>query len=242
MIKCLYVNGDSFSFGAELDDPNGTIQWDKFDNYRRKHCFSGIIADKYNFLNYYNNAQPGGSNERIYRTLIKDILSKLEIYKPEEIFCLIGLTDPGRREFCIGDDGSYMLYIPHFQPTPYNSYLRDLWELFIKHYSYDHGIYTFNHMIVLGIQNFLRTLKIPYLLTYSMPGYSDNEKKYISLAQNNLYYLKRIIKYPSFMLYNNTNGWPVGSEKHPLEEGHRQWASFLIDYIEKENLFDNSDL
>ena len=79
MIKFLYAGGDSYGFGAEL----GTAHHSVFDEYRRKHCYSGIITDTLNIEEYENKSKQGGSNERVYRRLVTDLPHLLKKYKPE---------------------------------------------------------------------------------------------------------------------------------------------------------------
>jgi hypothetical protein len=187
MIKFLYANGDSYGFGAELGTANPHV----FDDHRRKYCYSGIISDTLGIKDYQNNSSPGGSNERMYRCLVTDIPKLLTKYKPEEIFCTLSLSSASRREFC-DDSENYMLFIPHMQPAPPDGHvhMNKLWEILVKDFNHDRGIYTYNFMITLGIQNFLRNLKIPYLITYSMLSAweKDIENIYISPDQFSLLY------------------------------------------------------
>jgi hypothetical protein len=48
----------------------------------------------------------------------------------------------------------------------------------------------------------------------------------------------------SFMEFIDKNKFPelIGPENHPLEGGHKLWAEFLLDYIEKHDLLNNKDL
>jgi len=242
MIKFLYANGDSYGFGAEL----GTAHHSVFDDYRRKHCYSSIITDKLKIEEYQNNSMQGGSNERVYRCLITDIPKLLTTYKPEEIFCTVTLSSAIRREFC-DNHGNYMLFMAHHQPAPPNGYvhMNKLWEILTKDFSHDCAIYTYNFMITLGIQNFLRQLKIPYLITYSMLSSweKDIEATHINPEQKLLLYdTPRIYREESFMGFVLNNSLSVGPNNHPLEEGHQQWARFLLEYIEKNDLLQNMDL
>jgi hypothetical protein len=242
MIKFLYANGDSYGFGAELGPAHHSV----FDDHRRKHCYSGIINDNLKIEEYQNSSMQGGSNERIYRCLVTDIPKLLTKYKPEEIFCTLTLTSASRREFC-DNHGNYMLFIPHMQPAPPDGYvhMNKLWEVLTKDFSHDYAIYTYNFMITLGIQNFLRQLKIPYLITYSMLSSweKDIENIHINPDQCSLIYnTPRIYRDESFMGFVVKNSIKVGPENHPLEEGHQRWADLLLEHIEKNDLLNNKDL
>lgn len=95
---CLYTNGDSVSWGAELEN--------------KKNRFSSLISKDRNWFDL-NVASAGISNDRIYRTTIRDIskyLNNKEIYcegfgykKVEKIFVLIAFTSPTRIEYFDGD-------------------------------------------------------------------------------------------------------------------------------------------
>jgi hypothetical protein len=242
MIKFLYANGDSYGFGAELGSAHPGV----FDDYRRKHCYSGVITDNLKIEGYQNNSIQGGSNERIYRCLVTDIPQLLTQYKPEEIFCTLTLSSAIRREFC-DNHGNYMLFIPHHQPAPPDGHIHmnKLWEVLIKDFSNDNAIYIYNFMITLAIQNFLKQLKIPYLITYSMLSSweKDIENTYINSDQYSLLYnTPRIYREESFMGFVVNNSLKVGPQLHPLEDGHRLWADLLLDYIERNNLLSNKDL
>jgi hypothetical protein len=242
MIKFLYASGDSYGFGAEL----GTAHHSVFDDYRRKHCYSGIITDKLKIEEYENKSKQGGSNERVYRRLVTDLPQLLTKYKPEEIFCTLTLSSAIRREYC-DNHGNYMLFLPHQQPAVPGTYehMNKLWDLLIKDFNNDNAIYTYNYMITLGIQNLLKRLRIPHLITYSMLSSweKDIEDTYINPEQKSLLYdTPRIYREESFMGYVVKKSLSVGPDKHPLEEGHQQWARLLLEYIEKNDLLNNTDL
>ena len=63
MIKTLYVNGDSWTFGQELKDDNTDHPTYKFYN-----TWSWHVAQELKIPNY-NEAQGGGSNDRIFLKL-----------------------------------------------------------------------------------------------------------------------------------------------------------------------------
>jgi hypothetical protein len=244
MIKCLYTSGDSYGFGAEL----GPAHYSVFDEYRRKHCYSGLISDTLKIEEYQNTSTPGGSNERVYRLLVTDIPKLLTKYKPEEIFCTLTLTSAIRREFCDNYE-NYMIFLPHQQPAPKSmpeyAHMNNLWEILIKDFNNDKGIYTYNFMINLAIQNLLKQLKIPYLITYSMLSSweQDIENRNITPDQFSLLYnTPRIYRNDSFMSFVVHKSLPVGPENHPLEEGHKQWANILLNYIKTNDLLNNKDL
>lgn len=242
MIKFFYANGDSYGFGAEL----GNADPHTFDEHRRRNCYSGIIADTLKTVGYMNNSCPGGSNERVYRCLVTDIPKILEKYNPEEIFCTLSLSSAARREFC-DNFGNYMLFMPHYKPSPpgNHDHMNDLWEILVKDFIHDSGIYVYNYMITLAIQNLLKSLKIPYLITYSMLTEHEQqiENSYLTTNQIDLLYnTPRVYRKKSFAEYTTDNFLTKGPETHPLEDGHRAWAEFIMKYIEQYNLLNTEEL
>jgi len=247
MIKCLYVNGDSFAFGQELGI--GQPWYDEvtildFTPYHRTHCYSGIIADTLQAEEYINNSRPGGSNERAYRCVITDVSKLLEKYKPEEIFVTVSLSSPLRREFWRLDHKKWWPYMAPHEPPKIDSVSHDFWTMFTKNFSGDIGFYNFDAMMVLGIQNFLIRNKIPYLLTSSMNNIYEDEitNNIISKVVLDQVYKHRCFINPSFMIFNRDVNQGIGPGYHPLEGGHQLWAEYLLKYIENHNLLDNRDL
>ena len=238
--------GDSFVWGQELHE-NGP-EFDTasdlylFSPYRRKHCYTGIMSDQLEIASYQNSGRPGGSNERCYRMLINDLSEALLIYKPEEIFVNVSLSHATRREFCFGNDTqSYYAHMIH-EPLNKNTKNYQLWELLITDFNYDYGIFMFNIMMVLGIQNFLRINKIPYLITSSMKSEILNQKSIISSQLLDQIVKNRYLINPSFMEFTKQNQYKSGPGGHPLEGAHMAWGSELVKYIKTFNLLDNSDL
>jgi len=257
MIKLFYATGDSFAHGQEL----GTVKFNivetpdtlwMFSDYKRQHCYTGILCDRKTIPNYMNSACPGGSIERSYRVLITDISEQLTKYKPEEIFVNLSLTADARREFPMDDNGNYYIHLdawePPKEPNPQNHMM---WSMLTKHFNFDHGHYTFSMMMILGIQNFLRTNRIPYLITSSMGNnYQQNSdphqqhlsNKYVPESLCSQLYIKRFHAHPSFMGYCMEKKIELGPQLHPMEEGHVAWADYLQKYIEENNLWSNEDL
>lgn len=248
MIKCLYVNGDSFAFGQELGIGQpwyNEKEYHDFTPHHRKHCYSGIISDTLQIKDYINNAAPGGSNERAYRCVISDVSDLLKKYKPEEIFVTVSLTSPVRHEFWRTDRQEWYRHMAHHEPPKIDSTIHEFWNMYTRTFSGDVGFYNFDTMMILGIQNFLIKNKIPYLLTSSMNNVGDETIRDTIISKNVLdqIYKSRYYINPSFMIFNNNiMKLPIGPGFHPLEEGHRLWAEYLIEHIKNHNLLDNQDL
>lgn len=241
MIKLFYISGDSFAFGQELG-PEDKFSLYNFTPYKRKHCYSGIMADDLEIEDYQNSGCPGGSNERAYRCLVSDITVKLKKYKPEEIFVNISLTHASRREFCLTPTGHYYPHLTTWKPIN-GSYPEtiDLWEILTRHFNHDYGHYMFDFLMVLGMQNFLKIHRIPYLFTSSMGNSHEYliQKQYITPQFEDQLDKRRYMISPSFSSYCQSLKCKFGPGAHPLEEGHALWAKYLIDYITSNNLLSN---
>lgn len=245
MIKLFYVVGDSFVFGQEMGPPISPHNLHTFDFYKRRHCYSGIMSDTLKIENYMNSGSPAASNERSYRMLITDISKKLLTFKPEEIFVNVSLTSSTRREFCINDRGDYYLHMFTWEPPAKdNKCVNDLWNILSKDFNFDIGHETYDIMMVLAIQNFLRINKIPYLISSALctPIKFELQKKYVPSILLDQIYSRRYYTKPSFTEFTSDNKYKRGPGGHPLEEAHAGWAAHLLNHINQNNLFDNSDL
>jgi len=91
MIKTLYANGDSWTFGQELKDDNTDHLTYKFYNTWPWH-----VAQELKIPQLVNEAQGGGSNDRIFRKTIDYIRN----YKgnPEELLVIVAWTTYERFE------------------------------------------------------------------------------------------------------------------------------------------------
>lgn len=243
MIKFLYANGDSFGFGQELDGPREPAQFYNFSEYQRRHCYSGILADRWG-TEYLNESLPGGSNQRIYRTTLNTVSSLLEKYKPEEIFVVVSLSHSHRREFYRED---YKRYHPHMATCKpgEDGYLMEFWKIMVANFHHPKGDHDLDQQMVLGLQNFLRINRVPYLLTWSMHHgmLYEEENKFVPGPVLKQRYSKRFLQYPSFAYYVfHELKLSKAPEGHPLADGHLAWANHLNDYITKCDLLNNSDL
>lgn len=245
MIEYFYVSGDSFAFGQELGPANIQKNIYDFTFYHRKHCYSGIMADSLpSIKRYRNKALPGGSNERAYRKTVTNISEALTQYKAENIFVNVSLTHAYRREFFMNETKQWYPHMYTFPPKREDGPFYDLWDILVKEVSDDIGIYTFDMLQVLGIQNFLIKNKIPYLLTSSMGNDVEKSRMEQSVPKNVLdqIYKHRYYNDISFHSFTGVNGYARGPGIHPLEEAHKAWANHLLEHIHKNDLFSNKDL
>ena len=243
MTKLFYVTGDSYAFGEELDGPREPGNLYYFSDFQRKHCYSGIMSDKLGYLNYKNTALPGGSNQRAYRKLVENVSEALTVYNPSEIFVNVSITHCSRREFFNSERNKYYVHMLTHEPPKYTDEHK-LWELMVKNFSSDKSEHEFDQLMILGIQNFLRQNKIPYLLTYSFHYRTifNDQLKHVPTHILNQRLTPRFIVDDSFSMFTDRNKFPRGPQHHPLIEGHTAWAESLLNYISNNNLLSNVDL
>jgi len=226
--KLLYANGDSFTFGYELDEH------EEFTEYKRKNCYSGIMAHHLN-AHYKNASETSGSNQRVYRTVLQDIPELLKIYKPEDLFVLIGLSNSDRREYYHVPSERYYRYrnVP-----PKNDNYQPLWKSLTEYTSVKNDA-LYDMMMILGIQNFLIRCSIPYLITRAYM-LKEHVQEFNNLLITDQLYRPRY--YDETTFWKHTEHCPRAPGQHPLDDAHKLWADHLLSHIQKNNLFSNSDL
>lgn len=245
-IKLMYVSGDSFSFGQELGydgTPATHSNFFNFTDHHRTHCYSGIIADTLGIPDYINTSFPSGSNQRVYRMLLKDIPCLLQVYDPSEIFVQISLTHASRREFHFSSVENWVSYMATYPPKNDN-WLYKFWDAYSRETNNDINDYNFDNLIIQGIHNLLIRHKIPYLITDSMGGTGEEALFAENISPEALAQLSgvRYRPFESFHNFTITNQYLVGPSHHPLEEAHRAWATRLLNYIIEYNLLNNEDI
>ena len=76
---------------ANLSDPKGDFSEEHL-YWMRKFNWVSQLGKQLGVDQVINPSVTGGSNERILRTSLIDILGLLKLYKPEDIFVVIGWT------------------------------------------------------------------------------------------------------------------------------------------------------
>ena len=114
MALTILAGGDSFVYGSELADCNGTYS---------RNTFSALLAEK---NNYVCVAWPGYANDSIARTVI----NYCENNKQEDIFVIVSWTFPGRYEFRFDYDtgqrtGNWYAISPWTALDDNNGFLKD---------------------------------------------------------------------------------------------------------------------
>lgn len=174
-LKVLYTNGDSVSWGSELKD--------------RSNRFSTLIAREKNLVDF-NVASSGVSNDRIYRTTMRDLCKfvngepiyneELGYVKVDEMFVLISFTAPTRFDYFDGSvfvnerlwthkDKWGMIDESRLTDSKYVIHQTQLAPSFIRLF----------HQII-SLKTFCELNKIPYLYTNAFFEYDEDELKVIN--------------------------------------------------------------
>ena len=169
-MKILYTNGDSVSWGSELKD--------------RSNRFSTLIAKEKNLVDF-NVASSGISNDRIYRTTMRDLCKfvngepiyneELGYVKVDEMFVLISFTAPTRFDYFDGNvfvnerlwthkDKWGMVDENRLTDSKYVIHQTQLAPSFIRLF----------HQII-SLKTFCELNKIPYLYTNAFFEYDEDE-------------------------------------------------------------------
>ena len=111
LIKVILAEGDSWTAGDILDpeiqeDLKGNVNSTLNDDYRLPRVWPFKLACKLG-KKVVNNAVAGSSNDGIVRRTIDGTLELLKTYDASEIYVIIGLTSPERKDFYHKKDNDY---------------------------------------------------------------------------------------------------------------------------------------
>ena len=244
----LYFNGCSFVQGSELQD-------------RFEGVFCNLIANHFK-VDWFRNSKVGGSNDRIWRVTMEDIISG---HRPKLV--IIGWSGPNRLEYLtaarvwrqagflsfrydrrslkIADDVEVFDH-PDMTVPQYNglkNYIK-----FVRSVEYN-LVDTLNRMI--SLRHFLNSKGIPHLFYWMSKGQVNPVIKQLDkerLEGANImwspqwrmkekHYYKEIPELYDDGWYEWTKGKvPYGKGDHPLEEGHQLIADRIIEDIYDKNL------
>ena len=219
-IDCIYVNGDSWAHGYGLADDT-----------RLDQCWGGLIAKHYG-VEYIHNTQPGGSNQRIVRTMVQDLDQLLT--QGRNPLVLISWTHLHRYELNRNDTGQW----DRFSGTAYDGDLK-LAEIVTAKYNGDHGNLENFFVQVLLIQAYLRDRGLKSLMfpTFRIPFefMSEQERATIAVKADLVNFLHDFSLRGYLSSFNDIEY----IDEHPGVEGHQLIADFLITQITRRNLIKN---
>lgn len=215
-VDILYANGDSWPWGAELGDES--------EEYRLAHSYPGLVANKLN-IDLQNNSLGGGSNSRTFRTTIRDI-SKL-LMENKKPFALITWTELHRFELYDTAINTWQSF-----PNPNNTTNKELTDLIWGRYSTDASdLETFLSQLI-ALESFLKVHEVPYIMIascmYPPPIKDIGEYMIYKSVLDNTNYIASITLNGYLRTFTKVD-W--GANQHPLENGHKIVADFLLDQI-----------
>lgn len=245
---CVYVNGCSWTHGSELLDPASTVE-DHFDpvhdQYRRRHFWPQLIANRFNAGEVVDGSTPGGSNDRILRTTIRDVMHLVS--QGRRPFVVIAWSQLHRFELCDGNnDGLWRCFVnPNDTNNP--AVATETWGS----WSSDRTDVERWLTCMISLDTFLKTVAVPYIST---TAFSQTYRLY-ERHTGDLYfepylnYLKTQLELPRHMLHTSLEThlrqFPnvrYGRGGHPLERGHELIADYIWTNIMNQYLFQRPEL
>ena len=253
--KTLIAYGDSWTFGAELIEPEYDIQKNGFPldtthlKYRLDNVFPTILTEKLNFENCVNYGVCGGGNDSIFHKIIHFVYEYIinENYSVDDIFIVIGLTTPLRKDFFIENRT-----IPVTITAQYNDDLdhingfKDFWEFYVSNFMVKMEYVNRYVEQILYLENFLKYHNVKFLMFQSIydevRGDIDDNIKLLKNDENNIHNLYRFIDSKTFygiennvtfnqFLMDKNDKSLFASGFHPTASGHELWANEMYNHI-----------
>lgn len=169
-VKILYTNGDSVSWGSELQD--------------RSNRFSTLLAKEKGLIDF-NVASSGISNDRIFRNTLRDVCKFLNgepIYneelgyvKVDEMFVLISLTAPTRFDYFDGDVFVREHLWTHKDKWGKIDEARKTDNKYVIHHSHLTPSFLRVFQQIISLKSFLELNKIPYICINAFFDYDIDE-------------------------------------------------------------------
>lgn len=229
-----------------LVDKNGNFAGSSLD-YFNNFNWAGRLKEHLNVDNLINDALGGASNSRILRTTI-DFLLTLPQEKRQSTLVVIGWTDTGRDEILFQNTWQYFNVTQPFSTTAHDivdanilkkvdkfqeEYIVNIHEDRVGVQKYFQGVYLLSNLLEnLGIRYYFFSalpqwwtaghLKIDHVVEDEFPVYVEwyENHRFIHPMSDNM-----------FVFIANSE-YPKGKYEHPLSEGHRAWADYLLPFIE----------
>ena len=231
--KCLYTNGDSWTYGDEIEFGGNNVNNPTLRYY---NTWPWFLSKELSIGVCINDGSRGASNYRIFRRTLKFIFDWVESNKnPNELMIVIGWTTPERQEIPITDINSKTSYVKLLLNTSniydpkYGNYLLDKVNEYGKLYYELVDIpamekMMINHMKVLRIMcNYYGIKYFDFIAVGDDPTEIKNnyENEF-----NNLFPI-------SFLSKVEFEKWSVYKHNHPTIESHKKWSKELKKFIDE---------
>ena len=212
--KYLYVNGDSYTFGLDLEWKKNVGRFNTHSKYR----WSNILSEKLG-CREINQALCGSSNNRIIRTLFDWYINNKDKHK--DTFVIIGWTLPYRFE--LFSEGKWE------QKNVGTGWTKER-EIEINGQMVDDEIYKrdfINHLLL--VQSFLKVNNIEHLFFIV---HDDGITTSLETLKNNpLLDFENIMDITFNGFSEDNQNEKVWVYRHPNRLSHKLWAEKLYDKI-----------
>lgn len=235
-LDTLVVIGDSYSWGTGLKDAilrtvglkSVKLLYSDYQNwpYNLQHNFGGLLCKEHG-LNYLNLAQPGCSNETIFRKAMKFISVDYKRYDIDlnKTLIFIGWTGAHRREFYSADDFTHGYWNMSPQWTLKNGpkWAQNFVDVYANHMFSDYHDDAREFAFHVAIQNALENKDI---LFRQMRGLSSQPaNKFQSSLDSSEIDRQTFLHYDdreyNLSFFARPHEVDVNYEDHPNELGHR---------------------
>jgi hypothetical protein len=194
---------------------------------------SKIIAEKYG-MKLDNIAMGGRGNQRISFT------TKLwcEQHKQENFFVVLGWSSMMRNDY-VTDDGWKKGRIPNMDLTWRTWKIADNISFIESQKGWDIEKNLVMQFLdkVIGMQNYFSANKIPYVMYNSLPNYVDASVKDFAKMSEAIDFSRFFSPEKSQLEFIQENDLIASKDDpHPSAEGHQQWATQLMEFIDANNL------
>lgn len=236
-MKCLYANGDSWTFGEELNDGAP-------DNFTFKYynTWPFLLSQKLDIPICVNEALGGGNNDRIVRKTIAFILDWVKREQdPKNLLVVLGWTGPERFEVnfkSITGNTMFASFTPTgiFNYTPKNvddetnKLLEQFRECYYRLEEEDAANERFfNQMLQMRL--FCKGLGISY---YDFLAFSKLHAKCLRKMEK-LHIKDHWKNFNSDFTFRDLlmrEGWGIQQHGHPSKNAHAKWADILAEKIQ----------
>lgn len=265
----LVVIGDSWTYGSEIrnpDFPEEIKDWDELnDEYRISRIWPTKLCEKLNFDECINLSFPGASNDRSVRILTNWLTQEYLVKNKEtnDLFVIIGLTSPERKDFFYSDDLDenerfWVTLWPMWKHKYRQEPINDLSKVYVKNF-WNVEEYVNRYLTqILFLNSFLEKHNIRHLFFQSFYQYETiafrhwADNPYIRDYNSNVEKLLWELIDPVIFVDKNKekhsfHNYIVEKDRsidkkislldiHPTEIGHTWWAEYLYDYIIKHDI------
>lgn len=253
--KNLISYGDSWTFGAELIEPEYDVKNLGYPldatnvQFRIDNVFPTLLAKKMNFDNCVNYGVCGGGNDSIFQKVIHFVYDYVveKQYSADDLFIIIGLTTPLRKDFFIEGKITPVTITAQFnQDLRHIEGYREFWEFYVSNFMVKLEYVNRYVEQVLYMENLLKQHNIKFLMFQSIydevRGDIDDNIKLLKNDENNIHNLYRFIDSKTFygieknvtfnqFLRDKNDKSLFAPGFHPTASGHELWADEMYNYI-----------